>query len=975
MRNMVALQWASLLLTFRRLIAQRWLALAALLGLTTSIALLVSIPLYVDAVYFRLLQDELQGAQSQAAAFDRTPFVFLFRYQGFGTGTTQRTQLETADRYIATQAERDLGLPRALFARHLRTAPFRLFPADSADFANDSALGWFGIGSLSNLGQELTLEAGTFPITSPEMGDALPVLVSTTTARERDIQVGDRYVFFYRDLGGGRQLRLPVQVTGIAQLEPFQKRFWFYEFQTLDTVLLVDEAAFAARVLPLLEAEQGIVGMDLALWYLELNGDSVRAGAVNPLVTRINRVQRTVAAFLPQLHLATSPVEALNRYRRGYNELLLLLVVFSLPIVGLTLAFALLVLRLLLENQQLELAILRSRGATVAQTVGMILLQAACLGGLALLVALPLACELARWIGSTRAFLDFDPAPALSVRLTSGAFSLGIGAVGALLLIQWPVALATARVTIVDYKQRISRRRRPPWWQRNGIDLLLLLPAGYAVYILQRQGQLVLPSTTGATLNDPLQNPLLLLTPALLALALTLFTLRVFPLVTRLATHLLTPAPTVSLLLAARQLARSPSNYHPPLILLMLTLSLAGFTASLARTLDRNQLDQHYYQAGADLRLSDFEDPARSRRSEAAGGTTAASTDANSTAEDGTAAWRFFPHRNYTQVEGVTAATRVARYPSLLHTGSGQQPVTLLALDRIEFPQVAFWRQDFAQETLGGLMNLLALKDDGVLVPRAFLQASGLTVSDALAVKVDVGGRRLDLSLIIVGAFDLFPTWYPDEPPLLVGNLGYLFQQTGGEVPYELWLALAPARYPSQFKALVADLQRLNQWVIVQARPGVELVAAAAAPARQGLYGLLSVGFLGALLLTVLGVGLYAFFSLRRRRIELGVLRAVGLSGARMARLIGWELLAVSAVGIGVGVALGALVSYLFIPTLQIGATAADRTPPFQVEMAWPLIGNITLGIVAALLITLGMLVLLLSRIKIFETIKLGETV
>ena len=43
-------------------------------------------------------------------------------------------------------------------------------------------------------------------------------------------------------------------------------------------------------------------------------------------------------------------------------------------------------------------------------------------------------------------------------------------------------------------------------------------------------------------------------------------------------------------------------------------------------------------------------------------------------------------------------------------------------------------------------------------------------------------------------------------------------------------------------------------------------------PERQGLFGVLSVGFLAAALLTVLGFFFYALFSFRRRFIELGTL-------------------------------------------------------------------------------------------------------
>jgi len=59
----------------------------------------------------------------------------------------------------------------------------------------------------------------------------------------------------------------------------------------------------------------------------------------------------------------------------------------------------------------------------------------------------------------------------------------------------------------------------------------------------------------------------------------------------------------VGILLAGRHLSRTPGFYAAPLMLLVLTLSLSAFTASLAETLDDHLYDQMYYQVGADMRL------------------------------------------------------------------------------------------------------------------------------------------------------------------------------------------------------------------------------------------------------------------------------------------------------------------------------------------------------------------------------------
>ena len=85
--NLHARIWSTFLIALRRLLAQRWLALATALGLVAAIAMIISIPLYSDAVYFRVLQEELQKADQvvkggQVAKGEQKSFPFLFRYFG-----------------------------------------------------------------------------------------------------------------------------------------------------------------------------------------------------------------------------------------------------------------------------------------------------------------------------------------------------------------------------------------------------------------------------------------------------------------------------------------------------------------------------------------------------------------------------------------------------------------------------------------------------------------------------------------------------------------------------------------------------------------------------------------------------------------------------------------------------------------------------------------------------------------------------
>ena len=138
---------------------------------------------------------------------------------------------------------------------------------------------------------------------------------------------------------------------------------------------------------------------------------------------------------------------------------------------------------------------------------------------------------------------------------------------------------------------------------------------------------------------------------------------------------------------------------------------------------------------------------------------------------------------------------------------------------------------------------------------------------------------------------------------------------------------------------------------------------------------MLSAGFIASALMTALGFLLYALFSFRRRFIEMGMLRAIGLSVRQMIGLLASELASLILLGMSVGTLLGVIASRLFVPFLKMGATTEALYPPFQIQIAWLSIFEIYFLLAALFLAALGVLVPLLMRMKIFQAIKLGEAI
>ena len=134
----------------RRLISQRGLALATAVGLVASIALVMSVPLYTDAVYYRILREELSQGSDDTAALTRPPFAFMFRYVGSLYGMKEWDDITQVDTYLTTQGVAALNLPHKMTVRYGKTDNFRLFPTEDIAYADvKDPLAWVNFAFVS----------------------------------------------------------------------------------------------------------------------------------------------------------------------------------------------------------------------------------------------------------------------------------------------------------------------------------------------------------------------------------------------------------------------------------------------------------------------------------------------------------------------------------------------------------------------------------------------------------------------------------------------------------------------------------------------------------------------------------------------------------------------------------------------------------------------------------------------------------
>jgi putative ABC transport system permease protein len=937
----------------RRLWSHMALMLAIAAGFVVAIALVVSIPVYAEAVGYRILRDELSRTDTGGT---RPPFSFMYRYVGSLTGAIDLADYGKIDSYMNERLQQTLGLPVESAVRYTATDRLPLY----AGTGSGSPLVWVNIAFATELEQHIDIIDGAFPQPS-DGASAMEVIISEELASNLGLQVGEEYLLLGPPSTESK-LNLLLRIAGVWRVTNAEDPYWFYQPETLAETFFVPETSFEQAL-----ASQEAKPVYVALWYFLTDGSGIRSADVTGALGRIGRTVTEVTTQVPGVRLDVSPAAALAKHQTQVQRLTIILTVFSIPILGLIAYFIVLVAGLVIQRQSNEIAVLRSRGASRAQVLTIYLLEWVLMGSIALALGLLLGQFAGLIMTWTRSFLVLQPAEALPIALTPDAWQRSWQMLAVLVFASLIPAFGAARYTIVSFKSERARSTRKPFWQRAYLDILLLIPVYYGYTLLSQQGTLAVLGLAGPA-GDPFGNPLLLLAPSLYIFALGLVATRLFPLLMSALAWIFSGLPGVATITALRYLARTASGYTGPVLLLILTLSLATFTASMALTLDRHMYEQARYQSGGDMQVYDL-----GQSMEASAGVPALAAQSAPSPDDlNEARFLFLPVTDYLLVPGVNSATRVVNSKVQLVANGQRTEGQFVGVDRQDLPGVAYWRDDYGPESLGALMNRLADDPSAILVERGFAARNTLRIGDRMTVRMNDLDATVEVPVIVAGYITMFPTVYPQDGPFVVGNLDYIFDQQGGQFPYHVWMRVQPE---ATERGIYAGLAEMSLKVFNQGFAPDAIAIERDRPERQGFFGLLSVGFVASAFLTVLGFLFYSVLSFQRRFVELGMLRAIGLSSRQLAVLLGWEQALIIGAGMLAGTIIGITASQAFIPFLQVRRSGTPLMPPFVVQIAWDQIAIIYAVFGAMLLLAVLVMMALLRRMKLFQAVKLGEAI
>jgi hypothetical protein len=255
------------------------------------------------------------------------------------------------------------------------------------------------------------------------------------------------------------------------------------------------------------------------------------------------------------------------------------------------------------------------------------------------------------------------------------------------------------------------------------------------------------------------------------------------------------------------------------------------------------------------------------------------------------------------------------------------------------------------------------------VVNHPFLEATGAAVGDELTVPIDGEPRRL----VVSGVLESFPSTDPLQPAAVVdaATLSLLRFHTnrGAGFPVEWWLDVDDAALAG-ILAERGDGPLRGATVLSRAETFERL---SADPLALAMIGALSLGFVVAALFAVIGLVVSAAVSVRQRRTEFALLRALGLSPDQLSGWLWLENGSLVLVSLVCGTLLGLLIGWVVLPFVTVTQQAAVPFPPVVVEVPWAAIALLELASALALVATLFVLTRVMRRSGLGSVLRMGE--
>ena len=933
---------------------KRWMGLALLVGIALLIATTVSFPMYRQAAYDRMLQDEFDQYLAENGSWPARNRLSLTSKKERGGTSIARME------GLMDEIHERLGVTERAVIQYYSVGEQEAVSEMNRDDVDSFRL---RISYMTELDRHIRLKSGEMYSDSGISPDGcVEAVISEACMVEIGLLLGETVDFVYLKDPAGEPVRLRIvgvfeasddAADGAGGTDALGRDYWQFSPEGLHNNCMIREDLFREYF----TGEQaGRVTLQ-CFYYPLWDYRDLKAGDVD----RVIRETRYYIEESPYRNTFSDPpyLPVLERFQRKQLRIDAALFLLQTPVWILLAAFLFMISSQMYDLERNEISVMKSRGSSGLQIFLLYLYQSVFLVILGAAAGLPLGRLFAKALGAAGSFLEFRSGRMLSVSYTREAFVYGLAAMAGCVLVITIPAIKHSRLTIVGLKQQKAARRRS-WWEMCFLDLILLGISLYEYYIFSGKMPQI---EANAFLGEPME-PLLYISSSLFIVGLGLLLIRLQPLLVgliyRIGKRFWGPASYISFM----ENAKNGRKQQFIMLFLIISISLGIFHSVTARTILQNARENTAYLDGADRIVKEIW------------------RDNSGMNFDGEAAQLQYyepDYEKYARLPGAASWTKVIYDENGALSGGEHngQKLTVCGIHTKEFGENTVMPQGLMEKHYYEYLNELAAEPEGALLSANFRDLLGYQVGDKVSFS---NGDRMRMECTVLDFVDYWPGYAPSvmtQNPdgtvavtaqyLIIANIDSMNKEWG-VVPYEVWVTDAGAA--ATFSEWL-DMENVRLAKYVDRRDDIE--AAAEDPLLQGTNGILTMGFLMTMILCAAGYLIYWVLSIRSRELVFGILRANGMHRGGIFHILINEQIFCGGFAVLAGTFTGLLSSKMFVPILQTAYAASDQVLPLRLITQRQDMVRLYGVIGVMLLICLIVLVALVRKLDVAKALKLGE--
>ncbi len=934
----------------QKLVHKKWMVVCLLIGNILLSAIASSNPMYREAALEKTLKSKYSAYIEEN---NKYPGIVTFD-AAMNAGKDHEAEYKSMQELAASAAEK-LGVEQTYLINTVGTSKLRGTYLQSR--GNKSSTKSMRIATMTDLDKHVTILAGESYGESLLDNGAIPVIMSQRAMTKLDVVLGDEIAFAKLKNADGTDMK--IKVVGVFDAADYEDSYWVQSPSEYYMEVFMNPDLFHKLFINLEEQQFNVT----ATWNLVFDYEKIKPSEINALIEDTDELVYEGSGNRFSEVQEPEYQAVLREYQTAAKKVSTTLLILQIPVLALLLAFIFMISRQMLDLEQNEIALLKSRGSSKMQIIFIYFLQSAILSVSSSVVGVPLGYFLTKALGSTNGFLEFIQRKALHVRLNSGVLWYTLGAILISIAFMVLPVIKDANVTIVNVKHKKNSNGRNIF-SRVYLDVIMLVVSLYGLYsFTARKAELMKSMLEGESID-----PFLFICSSLFIISASLVGLRLQPWLIRLVYYIGRKFWKPAFFASFLQIIRTRKKQGFMMVFLMFTVSLGIFNATVARTILSNSEKGIKYSTGADLVLQQ-------------------------PWEDNSLLQQYYEDLELTYIEpdfgvyenmkGVSAATKVYKDEDITTSyekseGGNEVKTTLMAIDTKSFGEtVSKFQTDLLPVHLNRYLNSMATKADAVLLSMNYHTNYGMRVGDKIEYKNKDG---VITEGVIYGFVEYFPSYVEEthavneentlvttENYLIIANLSQV-QQVFGLRPYQVWLKTDGS---SQFIYEYAEKNNITYTTFEDV--SAKLVDVKNDALFQGTNGILTMSFIVILILCCTGFLIYWILSIRQRELLFGVFRAMGMTKREIIQMLINEQIFSSGVSIIIGTVIGLLASKMFVPLVQIFYASTDQAIPLEVVNR-PL-DMIRLFSIIGIVIVVCMVVLgkLISKINISQALKLGE--